>query len=319
VFKLVEGMAEMMRSSIGPAIQITTDIPADISPIRVDRNQLELALLNLALNGRDAMPFGGDLAIAARRGDAGSGGPDGLPARHYICLSVTDVGTGMDEATLKRATEPFFTTKGVGKGSGLGLSMVHGLAAQSDGAMCIKSRVGEGTTVELWLPAVEQAGSGPAMAAPALAGAVPACRVLLVDDDALITASTAAILEDLGHQVIEASSGANALDILRSGARIDLVITDHAMPGMTGTELARQVRQAWPHLPVILASGYADLPGREETWLPRLAKPYRSNDLATHIAKLVVQEPTSRVVQIDSFEGSEIGAGRPGSLCHQTR
>jgi CheY-like chemotaxis protein len=225
----------------------------------------------------------------------------------------------MDEATLKRATEPFFTTKGVGKGSGLGLSMVHGLAAQSDGAMCIKSRVGEGTTVELWLPAVEQAGSGPAMVAPALAGAVPACRVLLVDDDALITASTAAILEDLGHQVIEASSGANALETLRSGARIDLVITDHAMPGMTGTELARQVRQAWPHLPVILASGYADLPGREETWLPRLAKPYRPNDLATHIAKLVVQEPISQVVQIDSFEGSEIGAGRPGRLWHQTR
>ena len=158
VLKLVEGMAEMMRSSIGPSIQITTDIRADVALIRVDRNQLELALLNLALNGRDAMPFGGHLAIAARCGDAGSGGrPDGLPPGSYVCLSVTDVGTGMDEATLKRATEPFFSTKGVGKGSGLGLSMVHGLAAQSNGAMCIKSRVGEGTTVELWLPAAEQA------------------------------------------------------------------------------------------------------------------------------------------------------------------
>ena len=111
---------------------------------------------------------------------------------------MTDVGTGMDEATLKRATEPFFSTKGVGKGSGLGLSMVHGLAAQSNGAMCIKSRVGEGTTVELWLPAAEQADLGPAMVAPASAGAAPACRVLLVDDDALITASTAAILEESG-------------------------------------------------------------------------------------------------------------------------
>lgn len=125
------------------------------------------------------------------------------------------------------------------------------------------------------------------MVAPALAGAAPACRVLLVDDDALITASTAAILEDLGHQVIEASSGANALEALRSGAQIDLVITDHAMPSMTGTELARQIRQAWPNLPIILASGYADLPGGEEAWLPRLAKPYRLNDLAAHIAKLV--------------------------------
>ena len=131
------------------------------------------------------------------------------------------------------------------------------------------------------------------MVAPALAGAAPACRVLLVDDDALITASTAAILEDLGHQVIEASSGANALEALRSGAQIDLVITDHAMPSMTGTELARQIRQAWPNLPIILASGYADLPGGEEAWLPRLAKPYRLNDLAAHIAKLVVQEATS--------------------------
>ena len=125
------------------------------------------------------------------------------------------------------------------------------------------------------------------MVAPALAGA-PGRRVLLVDDDALITATTAAILEDLGHQVIEASSGANALEALRSGAQIDLVITDHAMPSMTGTELARQIRQAWPNLPIILASGYADLPGGEEAWLPRLAKPYRPNDLAAYIAKLVV-------------------------------
>src|SRR3712207_2020290 len=169
----------------------------------------------------------------------------------------------MDEATLARAMEPFFTTKGVGKGTGLGLSMVHGLAAQSGGAMRIESWVSEGTTAELWLPVA--LGSAPpakpgASAAPLLIETAPGCRVLVVDDDPLVLAGTAAMVEDLGHSTVKESSGAAALDVLNSGAEVDLVITDHAMPGMSGAELARRIRRSWPSLPVLVASGYAELP-----------------------------------------------------------
>ncbi len=295
--RLVEGMADLLRRSLGPAIQIGTDFAADLPAVRADPNQLELALLNLAVNARDAMPLGGRLAIAARCLAAGAGPPPGLAAGRYVCVAVSDSGTGMDEATLKRASEPFFTTKGVGRGTGLGLSMVHGLAAQSGGAMRISSEPGAGTTVELWLPVAEEAASRTDAAAPGSAAlataadggapAQPPCRVLLVDDDPLISAGTVAMLEDLGHTVIEAPSAARALEALRSGVHVDLVITDHAMPGMTGVELAREILGSWPGVPVVLATGYADLPDGEVPDLPRLTKPYRQEELAAEIARLL--------------------------------
>ena len=293
--KLVEGMAEMLRRSLGPAIQISTEFRADLPSIRVDPNQFELALLNLALNARDAMPLGGRLAIGARSASA-TAGPPGLEPGEYVCVAVTDSGTGMDEETLKRATEPFFTTKGVGKGTGLGLSMVHGLVAQSNGAMRITSRPGEGTTVELWLPAADRPAlrQAPAPGQPARNGR--SCRVLLVDDDALIRMSTADLLEDLGHVVIQAASGASALDTLHSGAAVDLVITDQAMPGMTGAELVRHISRAWPHLPIMLATGYADLPPGQDPGVPRLAKPYSQMQLAAEITRLVGDRAVSNVV-----------------------
>ena len=208
-------------------------------------------------------------------------------------MNVTDTGTGMDEATLKRATEPFFTTKGVGKGTGLGLSMVHGLAAQSGGAMRITSEIG----ARHHRPALA-AGRRPRLARcehfAAVVGAdeappprTAACRVLLVDDDPLIAASAAAMLEDLGHVVVEASSAARALDVLRLGAKIDLVITDQAMPGMTGLELARHMRHHWPDIPLILTSGYIDLPDTDDVPIPRLPKPYQQSDLAACIAAVL--------------------------------
>ena len=283
---LVDGMAEMLRRTLGPTIGIEITFEPDLPPIRVDPNQFELALLNLVINARDAMPDGGQVNIVACRERAAGGMPE-LGAGEFVCVLVADTGIGMDETTLKRATEPFFTTKGVGKGTGLGLSMVHGLAAQSGGAMQISSRPGSGTTVRLWLPVDHSVTKRSAANVEPHPRHERACRVLVVDDDPLILSSTAAMLEDLGHVVIEASSAARALDVLRLGPRIDLVITDQAMPGMTGLELARQVRQAWPGTPVILASGYADLPDSFDVPVPRLAKPYQQAELATCIAAVL--------------------------------
>ncbi len=306
VARLVDGMADLLRHSLGPAVQIGTDFLGDLPAVRVDPNQLELAILNLAVNARDAMPLGGRLALTARCATAGA--PQELAPGQYLCLAVSDTGTGMDEATLKRATEPFFTTKGVGRGTGLGLSMVHGLAAQSGGAMRIRSAVGSGTTIELFLPIAEKASDLLDPAPPAASGEVaPGSgalpprpgRVLVVDDDPLISAGTADMLEDLGHTVIEMPSATRALEALRSGAQVDLVITDHAMPGMTGLELALQIQGTWPGLPVLLATGYADLPDGEIAGLLRLSKPYRQEELAAQVARLLDRGPTSNVVPIE--------------------
>ncbi len=297
---LVDGMGDMLRRTLGPTIQIVTAYRPELPAIRVDPNQLELALLNLALNARDAMPYGGRLAVGGSCLPAGLDAPKELASGRYVCLTVSDTGAGMDEATLRRAAEPFFTTKGAGKGTGLGLSMVHGVAAQSGGAMRITSRPGDGTTVELWLPVsedVEATVAGPGVAIPGNVGGQ--CRVLVVDDDPLVVASTAAMLEDLGHIVIEALSGARALDLLQLGANVDVVVTDHAMPGMTGAELAWQIRQVWPDLPIILATGYAELPNAEDPRLPRLSKPFLQDELAAQIAK-AVRGGRSNVVSLDA-------------------
>jgi len=286
VMRLIGGMEEMLRRTLGTTIQINIELQSDLPAIRVDPNQLELALLNLTLNARDAMPLGGRLEIAARRMSANHG-PQGLVPGDYVCLAVADSGTGMDEATVKRATEPFFTTKGAGKGTGLGLSMVHGLAAQSGGAMRIFSHVGAGTSVELWLPTAERVAIEPVGPLALCSGAGRCYRILVVDDDPLIGSATVAMLEDLGHVVIETTSGTRALEILRSGPMVDLLITDQAMPGMTGTQLSRLIRREWPDLPIILATGYADLPNGEDPGLPRLSKPYQQEELAGMIAQVL--------------------------------
>ena len=291
---LVDSMVEMLGRSLGPGIQIVTEFEAQLPPTRVDPNQLELALLNLALNGRDAMPLGGRLTISAHRERVAAGDVSGLKPGEYVCIAERDTGQGMDEGTLKRATEPFFTTKGAGRGTGLGLSMVDGLVAQSGGAMRITSQPGLGTTVEMWLPVSEEAKIEPAV--PVVLPNIEetrCCRVLVVDDDPIVAAGTVAMLEDLGHVATEVDSGEAALQVLRSDGSIDLVITDHAMPGMTGTELASCIRRAWPELPVAIATGYAELPGDGELELPRLSKPYRQQDLAALLARLVGHEPAA--------------------------
>jgi CheY-like chemotaxis protein len=201
-------------------------------------------------------------------------------------MSVRDTGDGMDAQTLAKAVEPFFSTKAVGKGTGLGLSMVFGLAEQSGGALRLDSAPDEGTTVRLWLPSAAELAVSPTPPPP-LPRATPPATILVVDDDPLIAGSTVALLEDLGHIVVEATSGMEALRLLSDGLEPDLVITDHAMPEMTGLELAREVRRRLPELPVLLATGFADLDGAGTVDLPRLAKPYTQDQLATQIVRLL--------------------------------
>jgi CheY-like chemotaxis protein len=247
------------------------------------------------------MPAGGPIIIAARTEGAAAGASDLAPGR-YVCLSVTDAGEGMDEATLARAAEPFFTTKGVGKGTGLGLPMVHGMAEQSGGRLVLKSRKGEGTTAELWLPVAEAepkaAEASKAPAAPERTKGITPLVVLVVDDDALVLMNTSAMLEDLGHTVIEATSGQEAIDTLRRETGVDLVVTDQAMPQMTGAQLAHAIRAEWPNLPIILATGYAELPPDVRIDCPKLAKPFREADLARVIAETMRTVPgKGRVLQ----------------------
>jgi PAS domain S-box-containing protein len=283
---LVAGMDNMLTRTLGPGVEIATKFEPGLPQVQADTNQLELALLNLAVNARDAMPLGGTMTVSARRAEVPSdGGPLSLTPGEYGVLMVSDTGIGMDAATLARATEPFFTTKGPGQGTGLGLPMVFGLAAQSKGALNLISHPGVGTTVELWLP---RATVALATSRESVATGVPdlqSFNVLLVDDDALIGMSTQMSLEDLGHSVIVALSGERALSILRDGAAVDIVVTDQAMPGMTGLELVAKIKSEWPALPVLLATGYDELPVGNDT--PRLMKPYKQETLAARLGEMV--------------------------------
>jgi signal transduction histidine kinase/DNA-binding response OmpR family regulator len=270
--------------SLGPRVAVRLDIPEGLPPARIDANQLELAILNLAINARDAMVDGGSIDIRVARYRA-SGDP-ALQSGDYLKLSVIDTGKGMPPEILKRAIEPFFSSKPLGKGTGLGLSMVHGLAVQLGGALQLSSTVGKGTTATLLLPV--------ATAVPEAESPVPSAQkvnrsavILFVDDDPLIAMSTMEMLEDLGHHVIGVNSGLHALDIIRSEQPIDLMVTDHVMPGMTGIELAAKSREVRPQLPILLATGYAELPEGAQLDLPRLAKPYHQDQLRDRLDQLL--------------------------------
>jgi PAS domain S-box-containing protein len=284
VHDVVQRMANLLQSSLGPSVRIETHFPLELPRINADANQLELALLNLAINGRDAMPKGGTVTISAtKRTDV-----PGLKAGDYLCVSVTDTGTGMDEETLKRAMEPFFTTKGVGKGTGLGLPMVHGMAEQSGGTLLLKSRPGRGTSAEICLPVAlgEPISATQDLTAHA-SHTEKKLTILAVDDDPLVALNTSALLEELGHTVYSAPSALHALEILHREKKIDLIITDQLMPDMTGLELATRIRQENAHMPIILATGYAELGPGEGDGLPRLAKPFSQRELAEVIARAV--------------------------------
>jgi CheY-like chemotaxis protein len=251
--------------------------------VLADANQLELALLNLVVNARDAMPDKGVIVIAAKEAQL----QDMPVPGQYVCLSVTDSGEGMDAETLARATEPFFTTKGIGKGTGLGLPMVHGVAQQSGGRLVLKSGKGQGTTAEIWLPRAPpvQSTGRPVAAEQASGVSVRPRTILLVDDDELVLISAAAMLEDLGHRVVQAASGAEALGLLAAHPDVEVLITDHAMPNMTGVELAAAVRKIVPNVPIVLATGYAELAHGSAAELTRLAKPFNQRGLEEAISQ----------------------------------
>jgi len=275
--QLVKGIADLIDSTTGPQVRMLVDVPDRLPAAVADANQLEMALVNLAVNARDAMPSGGSITISVRPEKVDGRHPSQLVPGDYLRLSVSDTGVGMDDATLKRAIEPFFSTKGIGKGTGLGLSMVHGLAAQLGGAMTIASSPQVGTKVDLWLRTAERpADEIRAKTAPRESMATG--TVLLVDDEDLVRTSTAEMLADLGYDVVQAGSAEAALHIVGEGLRPDLLVTDHLMPGMDGVELARVLKQQLPDLRPLVISGYAEAEGVAPD-LPRLEKPFRKADL----------------------------------------
>lgn len=280
--QLIGGMRDLLASSLGPRIALSFDIDADLPPAMGDRHQLEMGLLNLAVNARDAMPEGGVLAIIADRG-LGEIRPASLAHGDFVRILVRDDGTGMDQATLAQAVEPFFSTKDAGHGTGLGLSMVDGLVAQLGGTMEINSAPGAGTTIILWLPVARQRPAEPDPVQLPHAEDPNPGTALVIDDEMRVRTATASMLNALGYETIEAASAAEALDKLDHGLDPTIVITDHLMPGMTGAELALRLRQERPALPVMIVSGYQgiDLLAPE---VVRLSKPFRQVHLSASIA-----------------------------------
>ncbi len=283
---LVRGMTDLIERSLGPSIQIETRFPLRLEGVTADVNQLEMAVLNLVVNARDAMPGGGLITIGAREQSVGDPNVHLLRPGDYVVLSVADEGTGMDAETLARAAEPFFTTKGIGKGTGLGLSMVHGVAEQFGGRLVLQSEVGKGTLAELWLPVGKRPRTPDAdvLEAPEPQACREKFTVLAVDDDELVLMNTVALLEDLGHRVFEANSGELALEIFRREPGIDMIVTDQAMPKMTGIEFAEAARAERGEVPVILATGYGELPSHPTLAWVKLSKPFGLAELSRALA-----------------------------------
>jgi CheY-like chemotaxis protein len=283
---MLTGMNALLRSALGGRIRVFTRLEPGLWAAMADRTQFELLVLNLAINARDAMPDGGTLTITAVNASLGEPSrPEQPAAGDYVRITVADSGTGMTPEVLARAFEPYFTTKGSGKGSGLGLSQVYGVARQSGGAVSIETAAGVGTSVTVLLPRATAEPARPPPAAPTAVARDGRITILLVDDDAAVRSITRQLLTQLGYAVVEAASGAAALDLLEGDGSCNVVLTDVAMPEMTGPALAREVRRRWPHLPVVFISGYADpeaLAGPDG--LRRFVrKPFRPADLAAQI------------------------------------
>ncbi|AWB06392.1 hybrid sensor histidine kinase/response regulator (plasmid) [Azospirillum humicireducens] len=289
LLSLVEGMQPLLERTLGGLIHFDIDVPADTAPAMVDPAQLESAILNLAINARDAMPQGGVLTLrtenVAIRRQGEPGRPADLAPGDYVAITLADTGTGMDGPTLARAFEPFFTTKDIGRGSGLGLSMVYGMAAQSGGGVTMASKAGTGTTVTIFIPRAWEAEAVAAAPSPA---PMPATRkvVLLADDDHLVRTGASAVLEMLGYNVLAAASGVEALQVFQDAEAVDVLITDYAMPGMSGVALIQETRRLAPELPVLLITGYADKPDGIEHCAV-LHKPFRPQALADQLSILL--------------------------------
>jgi signal transduction histidine kinase/CheY-like chemotaxis protein len=290
VSAVVDDAEKILKQTIGPDIRLLISAEPGLRPAWVDPNQLGLAILNLALNARDAMARGGRLQIACenRRAEPGNSPPD-LVTGDYVIVSVSDTGTGMSEATLARAFEPFFTTKEAGRGSGLGLSMVQGFAAQSGGAVQIVSSLGEGTNVTLWLPHAE--GRLTETAPPEQSGSVSGptqARILVCDDDGDVRALVGTYLRDSGYTVWEANNPTVALQILERERPIDLLLVDYAMPEMSGPAVIDRAQTCQPGLKALLITGYAEALRTDETsGTPLLPKPFKVAELSRRIAEIL--------------------------------
>ncbi|MBW9117329.1 response regulator [Rhizobium cauense] len=285
--QLFSNIKDLLSKAVGQGIDIHLEVASDLPKILVDANQLELALLNLFVNARDAMDGAGTIKLSVNAAEPIHERKQGA----FVKIRISDNGGGMDPETLAKATEPFFTTKGPGKGTGLGLSMVQGLAVQSGGSLELASEVGTGTSVTVWLPV--DTGTGEHVVndkvgheEEAVVGPGETLTVLVVDDDPLVSMGTVAMLEDLGHTACDVTSASQALQLLAEEQSFDVIITDHSMPGMTGAELSRIIATSFPDLPVILASGYAELPDNQGPGeLIRLTKPFTQNQLEQAIQR----------------------------------
>jgi PAS domain S-box-containing protein len=272
-----QSLRQLISTSVGSAIRLSVDLPEDLWPVAADPSELDLALLNLAVNARDAMPSGGEIRLTGRNAVVAPGELEGELAGEFVAITLADTGAGIPDDILPRVFEPFFTTKEVNKGTGLGLSQVYGFAQQSGGLATIASQLGHGTSITLYLPRA----SGAADAPEAETASAPACHILLVEDNPDVAEVAAGLLAQLGHRARVVSSADAALQLLQAGERPELLFTDVVMAGaVDGLTLARKAREFWPDLPIVLATGYSVAAERMPPGeFPVLAKPYQLSDL----------------------------------------
>jgi CheY-like chemotaxis protein len=301
---LMQDLEEMLRRSIGEGVSVNVAVEQGLWNSLVDRAQLENAILNLAINARDAMLGQGKLSIDLRNvtivADPGKVEAPPVSPGEYIEIRVTDSGPGMPPEVIARAFEPFFTTKPAGQGTGLGLSMVYGFMQQSGGAARIESEMGVGTTISLYLPRCSDmpASRTPNFALPAATGGTE--TILVAEDDPAVREAAVALLRDLGYRVLEASNGDEALQMIKSGAPVDLLFTDVVMPGSRrSTEVVKEGRFLLPHMAVLYTSGYAEgqllKGGRLDADVLLLSKPYTAESLARHVRQALAMSIHARI------------------------
>jgi CheY-like chemotaxis protein len=296
VNRLVISMEDLLRRTLGEAIQMEFVMGGGLWLTRCDPNQLESAILNLAINARDAMPDGGKLTIEttnARLDRVYAARHEGVASGQYVCIAVSDTGTGMPQDVVERAFDPFFTTKPIGQGTGLGLSMIYGFAKQSEGHARIYSEEGQGTTIKIYLPRYQ--GTVDEVAEAASLTEAPRAEqgetVLLVEDEPVVRGLIVDVLRDLGYRALEAADGPSGLKILQSRRRIDLLVTDVGLPGLNGRQLADQARERRPDLKVLFITGYAENAtvshGFLDPGMEMVTKPFAIEDLAIRIREMI--------------------------------
>jgi CheY-like chemotaxis protein len=296
---LVTGMETMLSRLLGPNVTLVVEEPASPCTVRADSGQIEQVVMNLAVNARDAMPDGGTLTIRTADVDVDAASADEqcpVQPGAYVLMTVSDTGTGMDEITCTRIFEPFFTTKEPGQGTGLGLSTVYGIVEQSGGGISVRSETGAGTTFRIYLPrSIDGAATGqPVESAESAPRGVE--RILVVEDEELLSELTSRILRSAGYTVCTARSGADALELLEHQTEaVQLVLTDIVMPGMNGRELGARIAEAYPSIRVLYTSGYSDHAGVGSEGTPRaehfIGKPYSRTELTRRVRDLLDSQP----------------------------